>query len=362
LDAYSAAKFAAGIRSEAYPAARAAMDTLYDLLGALPRDDADDLRVAFRRAVKGAHPDLRPGDPDAALKFRQIVRANEILGDPEQRAAYDHLMTLARQERGLTSARPIAARVHRVASGVMAFAGVSIATAGGYLLFMHMSVSMALVAPPNNIDVTAHVSASIAAVSPADPPDQAVESAIRASRASAVPGEVILASAAMPLINLESPPPFNVGAPSDPAAPNDAGFFRKRGISAYRRGDLNHAIADLDHAIQLDPKSSASYIDRGIVFYRLRKFDRAFADIARAKRIENKGGSKSLPMMAGKLRLAQSGIAPSTPKPQRRTDARGSRGFASAFLRKNAEVPAFRRNAEVPVPGFCDTGACLPPS
>ena len=46
------------------------MDTLYDLLGALPRDDADGLRTAFRRAVKGAHPDLRPGDPDAAIRFR----------------------------------------------------------------------------------------------------------------------------------------------------------------------------------------------------------------------------------------------------------------------------------------------------
>ncbi|HZE51822.1 MAG TPA: DnaJ domain-containing protein [Bradyrhizobium sp.] len=350
------------------------MDTLYDLLGALPRDDADDLRVAFRRAVKGAHPDLRPGDPDAALKFRQIVRANEILADPEQRAAYDHLMTLARQERGLTSARPIAVRVHRVASGVMAFAGVSIATVGGYLLFMHMSMSMALVAPPNNsmalvappnnIDVTAHVSASIAAVSPADPPDQAVESAMRAKRASAVPGDVILASATMPLINLESVPAFNAGTPADPAAPNDAGFFRKRGISAYRRGELTRAITDLDHAIQLDPKSSASYIDRGIVFYRLRKFDRAFADIARAKQIENKGGSKPSLMMARKLRLAQSGIAPSiTPKPQRRTDARGSKGYASAFLRRNAEVPALRRNAEVPDPGFCNTAVtCLPPS
>src|SRR6266436_5536725 len=53
----------------------AEMKTLYDLLGALPKDDAEGLRTAFRQAVKGAHPDIRPGDPDAALKFRQIVRA-----------------------------------------------------------------------------------------------------------------------------------------------------------------------------------------------------------------------------------------------------------------------------------------------
>ena len=52
------------------------METLYDLLGALPRDDADELRAAFRRAAKGAHPDLNPSDPDAGQKFREIVRAN----------------------------------------------------------------------------------------------------------------------------------------------------------------------------------------------------------------------------------------------------------------------------------------------
>jgi DnaJ-like protein len=74
------------------------MTTLYDLLGALPGDDADDLRKAFREAVKGTHPDIRPNDPEAALNFRLIIHAMEILGDPDQRAAYDHLLELARRE------------------------------------------------------------------------------------------------------------------------------------------------------------------------------------------------------------------------------------------------------------------------
>jgi len=90
------------------------MDTLYDLLGALPQDDAESLRTAFRRAVKGAHPDLRPGDPDAAVRFRQIVRANEILCDRDQRAAYDHLLALAQLEKDPASAHPIAAKVRRI--------------------------------------------------------------------------------------------------------------------------------------------------------------------------------------------------------------------------------------------------------
>jgi tetratricopeptide (TPR) repeat protein len=307
------------------------MDTLYDLLGALPHDDAEDLRAAFRRAVKGAHPDIRPGDPDAALKFRQIVRANEILGDAEQREAYNRLLALARVDRQSASVHLIASRIHSLASGVIALAGASIVTIGGYLLFVHLST--ALVAPANNVDVAMRVSPDIAAVSPADPPHSPDESAFRAKRESkSIPAEAIVPSTAMPLDNVESIPASNIGAAPDPA-PNDARSFRARGISAYRNGDLNGAIADLDQAIQLDPTFSASYIDRGIVFYRLRKIDRAFADIARAKQIEKESRSKSMPPIARKPRFDRTGIAPSvTALSQRRTAAPPEEGFASVML------------------------------
>jgi tetratricopeptide (TPR) repeat protein len=68
--------------------------------------------------------------------------------------------------------------------------------------------------------------------------------------------------------------------------------LRARGISAYRNGDLDGAMADLDQAIQLNPKFAAAYIDRGIVLYRMQKFDRALADVARAKQIETKRSDK----------------------------------------------------------------------
>src|SRR5712671_4184629 len=141
------------------------MKTLYDLLGALPNDEAEGLRTAFRKAVKGVHPDLHPDDPDAALKFRQIARANEILGDAEQRAAYDHLLELARLERDLASKRATAARVHKVASGTMALAGALVVTVGGALLFVHMSA--ASVTPANEVHVTMRAPAEVAAVTPA---------------------------------------------------------------------------------------------------------------------------------------------------------------------------------------------------
>jgi tetratricopeptide (TPR) repeat protein len=114
------------------------MVTLYDLLGALPRDDAEDLRAAFRRAVKGAHPDLNPGDPDAGLKFRQIVRAIDILGDTDQRAAYDHLLDLADQEQRQLSKRAMANTIYQITSGAIAFTVALTAIAGGYLLYTQM--------------------------------------------------------------------------------------------------------------------------------------------------------------------------------------------------------------------------------
>jgi tetratricopeptide (TPR) repeat protein len=285
------------------------MDTLYDLLGALPHDNAESLRVAFRKAAKGAHPDLRPGDPDAGLKFRQIVRANQILSDSEQRAAYDHLLMLARIEKDPASAHPIAARIHRLASGVMAIAIASIVTVGGYLVFMHMS--MALVAPEDKADVSTRERTQVASLSPIAPSAD-VPPSIAAPDAA---GEMIVPRT-VPVIQVESLPPINVGigAPADHAR-NGAGYFRSRGIWAYRNGDLDGAIIDLDQAIQLNPKSSASYIDRGIVYYRMRKYDRAFADLARAKQIEKGRSSRPVPGPPRKLHLEQAlAQAPAKPK------------------------------------------------
>jgi curved DNA-binding protein CbpA len=289
------------------------MDTLYDLLGALPRDDAEDLRTAFRRAVKGAHPDLRPGDPDAGLKFRQIVRANEILIDSDQRAAYDHLLALARVERRSVAVHPIAAWIHGLTSAVMAFAGAAIVTVAGYLLFMY--VSTAWFAPADNLDFAMRVSPDIAAASPADSPYSTGGTSFLAKRESiSTSSEATAPGVAMVPTNVVSIPQLSVGAFPDPA-PNDARSFRARGISAYRNGDLNGAMADLDQAIQLDPNFSASYIDRSIVLYRLRRFDRAFADIARAKRLEKESRPKSMPATVRKPHLDQTGIAhPVTPQ------------------------------------------------
>jgi tetratricopeptide (TPR) repeat protein len=283
------------------------MNTLYDLLGALPSDDAEGLRIAFRKAVKGAHPDIHPDDPDAALKFREIVRANEILIDDEQRTAYDHLLKLAHEE---SSRQATAARIYRAASAVIAFAVVSVVTAGGYLLFMHVSATSLIAANP--INLVRHAAADIAAVSPAASPEAANKSTLFAKADSAaVPGEAI-APGAWPDPDADYVPAANVAPTPDPRS------LRAQGVLAYRNGDLNAALAALDQAIDLDPKYLDAYIDRGIVLYRLQKFDRAYADLSRAKRIEKAGHSKASPLATARPRFNQAGMMPLMPLPQRR--------------------------------------------
>ena len=280
------------------------METLYNLLGALPDDNAEELRIAFRRAAKGAHPDLNPGDPDAALKFRRIVRASEILTDSEQRAAYDHLLDLARIEQRQVAKYAVARTVYKVASGVIAFAVASIVWAGGYAVFMQLNSES--FAPAKQIEVTESGPAEVAAAASAPSRDTGSENpappekadSLRVTSETVVPAALMLPTETGSMAGPDARPPLDLTA-------SDARALREHGIFAYRSGDLSGAVADFDRAIQLDPKFAPAYIDRGIVFYRLRRFDRAFADVAHAKRIE-KSSHTNKPAVAA---------APEKPRP-----------------------------------------------
>jgi DnaJ domain len=316
------------------------MNTLYDLLGALPHDNAEGLRAAFRRAVKGAHPDVRPDDPEAALKFREIVRANDILGDDEQRAAYDHLLELARLEQLSEARHAIAARVHKLASGVIALAGASVVTVGGYLLFMHMSV--ASVAPANDV-ATMRAPRQIVASSPTGSADTTGESASPVKRGTTVnPGETDLPDAAMPPAHAESAPPANAG-PAPGLAAGEAGLLQARVISTDRDTHPNGP----DQSLQLDPGLLPAYADRGIIFYRPREFDGAFADVTPAKRIGKASRPKSPPTMTRQARSDHAAIAPAVvplPRP-----ANGRAGSLAARKRCAGEAMLTTPHAPCPM-------------
>jgi curved DNA-binding protein CbpA len=275
------------------------MDTLYDLLGALPQDDAEGLRTAFRKAVKGAHPDLRPDDPDAGMRFRQIVRANDILLDRDQRAVYDHLLGLAQQEKDPASAHPIAARVHKIASGVLAFASVSVVTVGGYLLFMHMSV--ALVAPTGSHaashDLTTRLTASIAAFSSSDTRNPAAVNAFKAARAES-PGAPSVANA-MAMAPADGDNASAASAVAEPAA-DHANAAHTREVSLASNGDIGSAVFEPEQATQLETKFITPYVDRGLLFFRDKSNERAFPDLTALKRTEKPGRAKSVVVANGK--------------------------------------------------------------
>lgn len=284
------------------------MKTLYDLLGALPDDDAESLRTAFRNAVKATHPDINGGDPDASLRFRRIVRANAILSDPEQRAGYDRLLALALRRPDRKRKRTfISHTMRKIASDAIAVAVLSAVSIGGYTLFVH--ISNASVIPPKVTDVTARGWTEIAAVIPTEPIDKTGRDEPRDKRDGAevvkleggevaklegaeVAKDAIAPKAVAPAASAGGTPAIANAGPTPDLAAHDAKSYRDRGIFAYREGDLYRAIADFDRAIQHNPSFAGAYIDRGIVFYRMREFDRAFADIAQAKRIENSNRTK----------------------------------------------------------------------
>ena len=332
------------------------MDTLYDLLGALPRDDAEELRGAFRRAVKGTHPDLHPGDPDAGFKFRQIVRANEILADPDQRATYDHLLDLAEVEKKQLGKQAVMHKVIAFASFVVALGFISAASVGGYLLFQQMSEALSepigqVASVVNNvtagmreqfetlpapIDAPARPVQVTTVLIPVTPPKAEAVTVGKADSADAPSTDIVPASVTV----TEPVPAPPLGPPLEIAPPPDAKAFRERGIFAYRSGDLDNAIADFDRAIQLDPKFTAAYIDRGIVLYRLRKFEKAFADIALAKRIERIRTAKTGKKQRTTDPAIEMSIMP-PPLPKARRAARFDSPREVGFLASRQQPPPY---------------------
>ena len=47
--------------------------------------DFEDIRAAYRRLAKAHHPDLKPGDAEAAVRFQAIQAAYEVLRKAEER-------------------------------------------------------------------------------------------------------------------------------------------------------------------------------------------------------------------------------------------------------------------------------------
>ncbi len=62
---------------------------LFVVLGLRHGASEGEVKRAYRRLARRHHPDLNPGDPESAARFRLILHAYEILTDPERRSQYE---------------------------------------------------------------------------------------------------------------------------------------------------------------------------------------------------------------------------------------------------------------------------------
>jgi curved DNA-binding protein len=62
----------------------------YEILGVSRDASQDDIKQAYRKLARKYHPDVSK-EPDAEARFKELGEANEVLKDPEKRAAYDRM-------------------------------------------------------------------------------------------------------------------------------------------------------------------------------------------------------------------------------------------------------------------------------
>ena len=222
------------------------MGTLYDLLGALPSDDAEGLRTAFRKAAKATHPDMNPDNPDAALRFRELVRAYDILIDPEQRETYDELLAIALQPETAPATRTYET-MRKVASNTMAASLILAVLVGGYTLFgLFSKPPVAAEMPDGTLEVASLRS---------DTPDRGDERSQREE-------DVLTTGTAIAAVPL---------AKETVAAP-------------IGRFEPVPAFATYNLGVQYYPRFTAAYFNGGFVMYRTGDFNRPLTDITSIKR------------------------------------------------------------------------------
>jgi tetratricopeptide (TPR) repeat protein len=306
------------------------MKSLYDMISASAADDAEALNQAFREAVKAHHPDLHPDDPDAPLRFRQIIAANALLRDAKQRATNDRIRQLERLQfqlriecDHLRSKLECQLRSKRIRTTVAVV--VVGALASGYGLFAPLPTTTVVSIkqdPAATTDAAVKKDRQTATVIAATKNNENTSTAIAAAKADTVKHDMDNAGEPVAALLMVSTSPADSREPrqkrDDAEVPdaankpnadasaikrddlqviagrelapgpvtNDAGFYRERGIAAYRSGDFLGAIGNFDEAIRLNPDDAQSYNIRGNVWDEVGVSERALADYDEAIRID----------------------------------------------------------------------------
>ena len=291
----------------------AAMRTLYDVLGVRGNADPETIKQAFRRAVKAHHPDVSGGDAVGGERFRDIIAANEILRDPEQRATYDRQLALER-ELSQSARRDALVRAALVAIVValVVVGGSEVWIAvtrppAGEKRWTHSDANVVMASRPDEsmaASVSSDAQPAAGLRSEPDPMplpttreaaddsagrDPAIDSSMLSDSFAALPPAPPASSLPDRATDTSSQSAVDPDiADLDEAvrlAPDDAGAYRRRGNLWGRKGDMDRALADYDEAIRLDPNDIAIFHDRGVMWQRNGELDKALVDLDRAVRM-----------------------------------------------------------------------------
>jgi hypothetical protein len=235
------------------------MKTLFDILGAHPDDDAENLKRAFRKAVKANHPDLHADDPNASMRIRRIINAYSILRDEKKRAAYERRLAFEREPSHSKPVYTFSYTTFDAAVGAIVAVGLTAVLIGGYMVFRPSSE--APVDLVEAIDVPGPEPAKGFAIQPTSQTDTADRQETRNRQVGGVPGAMPVpvpnvvapqANSAVPGIADEKPIPRlverepamatiidTIDTPVDRAGANITGsHFKKE--SAMRPPDRNN--------------------------------------------------------------------------------------------------------------------------
>ena len=168
----------------------------------------------------------------------------------------------AEHEQEQAAKHAAADKVHKVASGVMALAGISVVAVGGYALFVQLSANA--LTPATATTETVREPAAIVATGPAEEGAASVSAAPQetSGRADITTSAIVPAAETAP--GREGPP--------------------------------------LGHTPKHAPKFASANTDRSIFLYHLRKFTHAFAELAQAKRLNAAKPPYQTPTRLGTMR------------------------------------------------------------